>query len=82
MTLNGQLHASATLPCGKSPWYPLTGGEVGSIVSLGSLEKKNLLPLPGINPKFLGHSAYDIVAIMVGGCLNDDFTHINLGFTN
>jgi hypothetical protein len=54
MEKHGQLHALATLPLGKSPWYPLDRRLGGPQTKSGRCSKeKNVLPLPGIEPWFL-----------------------------
>jgi hypothetical protein len=52
MEVGGQLHATAALPAGKSPWYPLDrrlGGNQSR--SGGGGEEKNPQPLPGLEPR-------------------------------
>jgi hypothetical protein len=46
MKVSGQLHAPATLPQGKGPWYQFDRSHSGH----GDYEK-NLLPLLGITPQ-------------------------------
>jgi len=51
MEVSGQLHASATLHPGKSPWYPLDrrlGGPQNRSGRGGG--EKNSQPPPGIEP--------------------------------
>jgi hypothetical protein len=49
MEVNGQIHAPAALPQGKSPWYPLDR-RLGGLQSRSGRggEKKNSQPPPGI----------------------------------
>jgi hypothetical protein len=51
MKVSGQLHASAALPQGKSPWYPLDR-RLGGLQSRSGHggEEKNSQPLPGFEP--------------------------------
>jgi hypothetical protein len=46
MEVNGQLHA-----LGKWPQYHWKGGWVGLIADLDTVKEKNLLALPGIEPR-------------------------------
>jgi hypothetical protein len=58
MEANGRLHAPAALPPGKSPRYPLDrrlGGHQSQPRRYGV--EKNVSPLPGIEPGFLGRPA-------------------------
>jgi hypothetical protein len=48
MEVRGQLQSPVALPLGKSPRY-----WVGLTTCLEAVEGKNLLPLPGIEPRFL-----------------------------
>jgi hypothetical protein len=54
MEVSGQLHAPATLPPGKSPWYPLDRrlGGPQSRSGFGG-EEKNSQPLPGLEPPII-----------------------------
>jgi hypothetical protein len=49
MEVSGQLHAATALPPGKYPpgtqWI---GGWLGHRVGLNAMEKRKILPLPGI----------------------------------
>jgi hypothetical protein len=60
---SGQLHASAALPLGKIPWYPFYRRLGGPQRHSGRCEvEKTLLPLPGIESRFLGCPARSPVA--------------------
>jgi hypothetical protein len=71
MELSSHLHAFATLPLGKSPWYPFSRrlcgphsqwtyfGEVGS-----------LLPKLGIKPWFIGPLACNQVCLFYVSCVS------------
>jgi len=49
--VSGKLHAPATLPQGKSPWYPFDRRLGGAQSHSGhGGEEKNSQPLPGIKP--------------------------------
>jgi hypothetical protein len=48
MEVSGQLHASAALPQGKSPWYPLDRRQCEQSCSGRGGEEKNSQPPPGI----------------------------------
>jgi len=50
MEVHGELHAPATLPLGKHPWYPLYRrlGEPHNWSGHGG-EEKNFQPLPGLD---------------------------------
>jgi len=51
MEVSGQLHAPASLPPGKSPWYPVYGRLGGPQRKSGrGGEEKNSPLLPGIEP--------------------------------
>jgi hypothetical protein len=51
---------------GDSRQYPLYGRLVGPQSQSGChAEEKNLLPLLGIEPRFLGHLASSLVAILI-----------------
>jgi len=52
--VSGQLHVPATLPQGKSPWYPMDMrlGELQSWSGCNG-EKKNSYPLPGLEPPII-----------------------------
>jgi hypothetical protein len=63
MEVSGQLSTPAAFPPGKQPPYPLykrLGGPQSLFRHYG--EEKNLLPLPGMKPRFLGRSAISLVA--------------------
>jgi hypothetical protein len=53
MQMNGQLYTPAALPLGKEPagihWI---GGWVGPTAGLDTVEKREILPLPGIELRF------------------------------
>jgi hypothetical protein len=52
MEVSGQLHAPATLPQGKNPWYPLSRRLSGLQRRSGrGGEEKNSQPPPGIEPR-------------------------------
>jgi len=51
MEVSGQPHALATLPQGKSPWYPLYRRLGGAQSWSGhSVKEKNSQPPPGFEP--------------------------------
>jgi hypothetical protein len=50
MEMSGQLHSSAVYSLGKSPRYPLERRLGGPQSSLDAVEKRKILPLPGIEP--------------------------------
>jgi hypothetical protein len=54
MEVSGQLHALATLPQGKSPWYPLDRrlGEPQNRSGRGG-EENNSQPLPRLEPPII-----------------------------
>jgi hypothetical protein len=58
MELSSQPHASAALLQGKEP-----PGWVGFSVTVGKWEKWILLPLPRIEPRFLGRPARSLVTV-------------------
>jgi hypothetical protein len=52
--VNGQLHASAALPQGKSPWYPFDKRLSESQNRFGrGGEEKNSQPLQGLEPPII-----------------------------
>jgi hypothetical protein len=51
MEVSGQLHATAALPQGKSPWYPLDRRLGGPQSWPG--EERNSQPLPGLEPPII-----------------------------
>jgi hypothetical protein len=54
MEVSGQLHAPATLPPGKCPWYSLDWRLGGTRSRSGRCrEKKNSHPLPGLEPPII-----------------------------
>jgi len=65
--VKGQLNTWMLLPTGRSPWHPLNGklGEPKSQSEFCRGKKKNLLPLPGIEPPFLVHPACSLVTILI-----------------
>jgi hypothetical protein len=64
MEVSGQLHALAALPPGKEPPYPLDRRLVGPQSRCGRCgEGKNLLPLSGIESRFLDRPTRSLVAI-------------------
>lgn len=58
MELSDQIYGPAALPPGKEPRYPLNG-RVGGLQRRSECfgDESNLLPLPGIEPWFLGRAA-------------------------
>jgi hypothetical protein len=50
MEVNGQLHEPATLPQGKSPWYPSDRRLRGPQSWSGRGDEKNSQLLPGLEP--------------------------------
>jgi hypothetical protein len=61
MEVSGQLYTLTALPPEKEASVPIRIGDwVGS---RGGEEQKNLLPLPGIEPKFLGLPTSSLVSI-------------------
>jgi hypothetical protein len=58
MEESGQLHSPATLPQGKSPWYPLDRRTSGPQSRSGrGGEKKNSYHLPGLESLIIQHVA-------------------------
>jgi hypothetical protein len=55
--VNGQLHDQAPLPWGKSPRTNWIGGWVCPRTSLGYVERRKILPLLGLKPRYLGRPA-------------------------
>jgi hypothetical protein len=52
MEVSGQFHAPAALPTGETaPGTHWLGGWVGPIADLDVMEKRKILPLPGIEPR-------------------------------
>jgi hypothetical protein len=65
MEVSGQLRAPSALSRGKNFGTRWIGGWVGPRASVDVSEKrKNLFPLPGIEPRFLGHSIYSLDTIV------------------
>jgi hypothetical protein len=60
MQVSGQLHAPAALPREPAPGTHCIGCWVGPIRSEHYGEEKNLLLLPGIEPRFLGCRARNL----------------------
>jgi hypothetical protein len=59
MEANGQFHTGPLYPQGNSPLYPLDRRLDGPQNLSGRCgEKKNLLPLPGIETQFPSHAAH------------------------
>jgi hypothetical protein len=59
MEVNGQLHTLASLPQGMSPLYQFYKGLGGPQSRSGRYgEQKNLLPLPGTEPRLLYRLSY------------------------
>jgi len=61
MDINGQFYTPPVLPLRKSQRYPFNRKLVGSQKWLEASGEKNLLLLPGIEPRFLGRPAYSLV---------------------
>jgi hypothetical protein len=64
MEVSGQFHVPADLPPGKAPPESIrweAGWAPESVWGCG--EEKNLFPLPGSDPQFLGRPAYSLVII-------------------
>jgi hypothetical protein len=85
MEVSGLLHAPAALPPqGNSPQYRKLGGSQSH--SGHYIKEKNLLPLPGIKPRFLGHSAHnllcDFLQTPVTSSLLGPNIHLNTLFSN
>jgi hypothetical protein len=62
MDVSDQLHASAALPPGEEHPVPIgyeSGWAPEPVWTYG--EKKNLFPLPGIEPQFLGRPARSLI---------------------
>jgi hypothetical protein len=51
-------------PVRKKPGIHWIGGWLHPRSNLGTVEDKNLLPMPGIKPRVLGHSTYSLVNIL------------------
>jgi hypothetical protein len=64
MEVSGQVHGPAALPPGSSTRYPLYKrlGEPQDLYGYYG-EEKNLLPLPEIEPRFLGRPARSLVDV-------------------
>jgi hypothetical protein len=64
MQVSDQLYTPDTLPRGKSPQYALDKSLGGPQSRFGSCaEKKDLLPLPRIEPRFLIHPSHSLVTM-------------------
>jgi hypothetical protein len=61
--LLGSLRGHFT-PRGGAPGTYSLGGRLGPRASMDTVEKRNLLPLPGIEPRFLAHPAHSLVTIL------------------
>jgi hypothetical protein len=63
MEVSGQLHASAALTLKKRPRYPTEKGMCEPQEQSGRYKEKNLLPLMGIETRFLDLPANSLVAV-------------------
>jgi hypothetical protein len=72
--VSGQLHTpAALLPRGKRPRYPLDRGWVDPSASLGDVEKRKFLTLPGLKLRPLGRPAciQSLYRLRCAGSYND-----------